>query len=223
MCSAAGNEYAVGPKVPLEKVNNDGIGILDLGFGLFLWFFGKLCTTSLQEGLKLVSYHCLGELYAGGNFGKCHATLFEAHYLFNDIICKFTATFGLGSNRFSRRTKKGPKITAKPFNSLGDLAHTIDERSVTAYPADPLALVVLSWEETLINLDYLLAWYHPLLKTIRNTQTNNATSRTRKSIKSELVEVSSSQSGEAEEITLKPSSIPGSGQQISSYDQSDAS
>ncbi|KAJ9075667.1 hypothetical protein DSO57_1033705 [Entomophthora muscae] len=50
-------------------------------------------------------------------------------------------------------TKKGPKVLAKLLHLLGDLAHTVDERFVLAYPADPLALVALAWEETLVNLD----------------------------------------------------------------------
>ncbi|KAJ9089100.1 hypothetical protein DSO57_1016369 [Entomophthora muscae] len=68
---------------------------------------------------------------------------------------------------FPCRTKKSPKIPAKPLNSLGDLEHTVDERFLLAYPTDLLALAA-PWEEMLINLDYLLAWCLPLLKTIRN-------------------------------------------------------
>ena len=60
--------------------------------------------------------------------------------------------------------QKGPKTTAKPLNSLEDLAHTVDERFVLAYPADPPALVVPACKETLINLDCLLLWCCPLLK-----------------------------------------------------------
>ncbi|KAJ9068553.1 hypothetical protein DSO57_1027475, partial [Entomophthora muscae] len=33
-----------------------------------------------------------------------------------------------------RRTKKSPQKPAKPLNSLEDLAHTVDERFVVAYP-----------------------------------------------------------------------------------------
>ncbi|KAJ9059893.1 hypothetical protein DSO57_1036761 [Entomophthora muscae] len=112
---------------------------------------------------------------------------------------------------FPCHTKKGPKIMAKILNFLGDLAHTVDERFVLAYPADPLALVVPAWEETLINLDYLLAWCHPLLKTIRNTQSKDDTSIVSKSTESEMIGMPSSQSGGAAEITLKPSSPPGPG------------
>ncbi|KAJ9082558.1 hypothetical protein DSO57_1003330 [Entomophthora muscae] len=137
--------------------------------------------------------------------------------------CKSTATFGLGLNRFPCRTKKGPKVTAKPLNSLGDLAHTVDERFVLAYPADLPALVAPSWEETLINLDYLLSWCHPLLKTIRSAQSNDATSITRKSSESQMLGVASSQSGGAAEISLKPFSAPGLGQQNFSPSQSNAS
>ncbi|KAJ9079964.1 hypothetical protein DSO57_1030100 [Entomophthora muscae] len=76
---------------------------------------------------------------------------------------------------FPRCTKKGSKMPAKPLNFLNNLAHTVDERFVLAYPAEPLPLVAPSWEETLVNLDYLLAWYHPLLKTIRADQSEATT------------------------------------------------
>ncbi|KAJ9054105.1 hypothetical protein DSO57_1018081 [Entomophthora muscae] len=83
------------------------------------------------------------------------------------LFCKFAAPFGFGLHHFYLRTKKSPKIPTKPLNLLGDLAHTVDKIFVLVYPADPLALIALLWEETLINLDYLLEWCCPLLKTIR--------------------------------------------------------
>ncbi|KAJ9085919.1 hypothetical protein DSO57_1009496 [Entomophthora muscae] len=83
-------------------------------------------------------------------------------------LCKFTAALGLESNHFPPcQPKKGPKITAKLLNSLGDLAHTVDERFVLAYPVDSLALVVPPREERQINWDYLLAQCCPPLKTIK--------------------------------------------------------
>ncbi|KAJ9066814.1 hypothetical protein DSO57_1005777 [Entomophthora muscae] len=82
---------------------------------------------------------------------------------------------------FPHCTKKGAKITAKPLNSLGDLAHTVDERFILAYPEDPPVLAAPAWEETLVNLDYLLAWCCPLLKIIRTAQSNDVTSRARNS------------------------------------------
>ncbi|KAJ9066466.1 hypothetical protein DSO57_1009215, partial [Entomophthora muscae] len=50
---------------------------------------------------------------------------------------------------FPRHTKKSPKMSAKPLHSLEDLAYTVDERFVLAYPADSLPLAAPSWEETL--------------------------------------------------------------------------
>ncbi|KAJ9072991.1 hypothetical protein DSO57_1021352 [Entomophthora muscae] len=47
---------------------------------------------------------------------------------------------------------KGSKTPAKPLNSLNDLAHTVDEMFVLAYPAEPLPLVAPSWEETLLGI-----------------------------------------------------------------------
>ncbi|KAJ9083933.1 hypothetical protein DSO57_1029493 [Entomophthora muscae] len=38
-------------------------------------------------------------------------------------------------------TKKTAQSPAKPLNSLNDLAHTVDEKFVLAYPAGPPALV----------------------------------------------------------------------------------
>ncbi|KAJ9051602.1 hypothetical protein DSO57_1003155 [Entomophthora muscae] len=65
------------------------------------------------------------------------------------LLCKFTAPLALDHTIFPCRTKKGPKMPAKSLHSLEDLAHTVDERFVLAYPADSLPLVAPSWEETL--------------------------------------------------------------------------
>ncbi|KAJ9052769.1 hypothetical protein DSO57_1030918 [Entomophthora muscae] len=63
---------------------------------------------------------------------------------------------------FPHRTKKSAQKPAKPLNSLEDSAHTIDERFVLAYPSQVVNNGSLdsvpTWEESLINLDYLLAW-----------------------------------------------------------------
>ncbi|KAJ9057466.1 hypothetical protein DSO57_1022414 [Entomophthora muscae] len=37
---------------------------------------------------------------------------------------------------FPRHTKKSPQKPAKPLISLEDLAHTVDERFVVAYPVE---------------------------------------------------------------------------------------
>ncbi|KAJ9052058.1 hypothetical protein DSO57_1038027 [Entomophthora muscae] len=140
-----------------------------------------------------------------------------------DVTVNPLPPLALDQTVFPCRTKKSPKIMAELLNSLGDLAHTVDEIFFLAYPADPLALVVPAWEETLINLDYLLAWCCPLLKTIRNSQSKENTSMVSKSTESEMVVKSSSQSGGVAEITLKPPSTPGSGQHIFSSSQPNAS
>ncbi|KAJ9054504.1 hypothetical protein DSO57_1013803, partial [Entomophthora muscae] len=138
------------------------------------------------------------------------------------LIVNSLPPLALDRTVFPRRTKKTAQSPAKPLNSLNDLAHTVDERFVLAYPAGPLALVAPAWEETLVNLDYLLAWYHPLLKTIRNAQSNGATSTTTKSTRSEMLALPSSQPEGVAEITLEPSSPPGPGQQKFSSAQSNA-
>ncbi|KAJ9059195.1 hypothetical protein DSO57_1005116 [Entomophthora muscae] len=120
-----------------------------------------------------------------------------------------------------RCTKKGLKVTAKPLNSLGDLAHTVDERFVLAYPVDFLTLAAPPWEETLINLDYLLAWFCPLLKTISNAQSGDATLMSRESNKSEMLGLLPSQSGGGAEIELESTSTPGHAQQNFSPSQPD--
>ncbi|KAJ9072145.1 hypothetical protein DSO57_1030306 [Entomophthora muscae] len=115
---------------------------------------------------------------------------------------------------FTRRTKKGPKMPARPLHSLEDLAHTVDERFVLAYPADSLPLVAPSCEETLINLDYLLAWV---------TKSKAATSMLDNSVEFQMPGTPPSQSGGSAEISLKPSSPPGPIQQNFSSSQSGGS
>ncbi|KAJ9052053.1 hypothetical protein DSO57_1038074 [Entomophthora muscae] len=77
------------------------------------------------------------------------------------------------------RTKKSAQKPAKPLNSLEDLAHTIDERFVLAYPSQVVntgALdSVLTWEKSLINLDHFLAWARPYLKLIKSKHSDCAT------------------------------------------------
>ncbi|KAJ9077699.1 hypothetical protein DSO57_1014161 [Entomophthora muscae] len=128
----------------------------------------------------------------------------------------------LDQSVFPRRTKKGPKIAAQPLNSLDNLAHTVDERFVLTYPAGPPASVVPSWEETLINLDYLLAWCCPLLKTIRDTQLKDATPITTKLIESEICEMFSNQSDAPAKINLKLYFPHGSNLKILCTTQSDS-
>ncbi|KAJ9058282.1 hypothetical protein DSO57_1013768 [Entomophthora muscae] len=63
---------------------------------------------------------------------------------------------------FLRHTKKSAQKPAKPLNSFEDLAHTIDERFVLEYPSQVVNKGALdsvpTWEDSLINLDYFLAW-----------------------------------------------------------------
>ncbi|KAJ9090088.1 hypothetical protein DSO57_1006157 [Entomophthora muscae] len=120
-----------------------------------------------------------------------------------------------------RCTKKGPKIVVKPLNPLENLVHTVDERFLLAYPADSLPLVAPSWEETLVSLDYLLAWWCPLLKTIITNQSSVATSMLKNSGESQMHGTSSSQSDETAEIRVKLSSPPGPVQQNFSPSQLD--
>ncbi|KAJ9051755.1 hypothetical protein DSO57_1002016 [Entomophthora muscae] len=87
-------------------------------------------------------------------------------------------------------------------------AHTVDERFVLAYPAKPLPLITPSWEETLVNLDYLLAWYCPLLKTIRAGQSEAITLSLSNTSEFQMTSASSSQSDLTAEIGMKPSCPP---------------
>ncbi|KAJ9072814.1 hypothetical protein DSO57_1023221 [Entomophthora muscae] len=135
--------------------------------------------------------------------GQCQAWLKPTLVFVNSL-----PPLALDCSIFPRRTKKGSKTPAKPLNSLNDLAHTVDERFVLAYPAEPLPLVVPSWEETLVNLDYLLAWYHPLLKTIRAGQSEAVTLALSNTSEFQMTSASSSQSDLTAEIGMKPSSPP---------------
>ncbi|KAJ9073797.1 hypothetical protein DSO57_1012548 [Entomophthora muscae] len=124
------------------------------------------------------------------------------------IIVNSLPPLALDCSIFPLHTKKGSKTPAKPLNSLNDLAHTVDERFVLAYPAEPLPLVAPSWEETLVNLDYLLAWYFPLLKTSRAGQSETATLALSNISEFQMTSASSSQSDLTAEIGMKPSSPP---------------
>ncbi|KAJ9049149.1 hypothetical protein DSO57_1027602 [Entomophthora muscae] len=88
-------------------------------------------------------------------------------------------------------------------------------------PKDFPALAALPWEETLIILDYLLAWFCPLLKTIRNAQSRDATLMSSKSNEPRMPGLLPSQSGGAAEIKLESSSISGHDQQNFSPSQPD--
>ncbi|KAJ9057888.1 hypothetical protein DSO57_1018066 [Entomophthora muscae] len=61
-----------------------------------------------------------------------------------DQYCKFIASLALDKTVFPCCTKKTAQSPAKPLNSLNDLAHTVDERFLLAYPAGPPALVALA-------------------------------------------------------------------------------
>ncbi|KAJ9054706.1 hypothetical protein DSO57_1011247 [Entomophthora muscae] len=78
------------------------------------------------------------------------------------IAAGFTSPFNPGQDNLPAPHKKSSQKPAKPLNSLEDLAHTIDERFVLAYPSQVLNNGALdsvpTWEESLVNLDYLLAW-----------------------------------------------------------------
>ncbi|KAJ9064835.1 hypothetical protein DSO57_1026133 [Entomophthora muscae] len=108
-------------------------------------------------------------------------------------------------------------------SSSGDLAHTVDEIFVLAYPVDPLPLVAPPWEETLFNLDYLLAWCCPLLKTIRSNQSGDATLTLKSPSEFQMPGVPSGQSDGTAEINGKLSSPPGPDQQTFSTSQLDLS
>ncbi|KAJ9065937.1 hypothetical protein DSO57_1014557 [Entomophthora muscae] len=123
---------------------------------------------------------------------------------------------------FACCTTKGPKTPAKPLNYLEDLAHTVDKRFVLAYSVDFLPLATPSWEETLVNLDFLLAWCCPYLKTIRTNKSNVAISMTNNSSELQIHRTSSSQSNGPAEIRLKHSSPPGSVPQKFSSSQLDS-
>ncbi|KAJ9076133.1 hypothetical protein DSO57_1029181 [Entomophthora muscae] len=96
-------------------------------------------------------------------------SLYEAPTLSLDMIqlnisgaVKSLSPLALDRTIFPCRTKKSDQKPAKPLNSLEDLAHTINERFVLAYPSQVVNNGALdsapTWEESLINLDYFLAW-----------------------------------------------------------------
>ncbi|KAJ9059980.1 hypothetical protein DSO57_1035801 [Entomophthora muscae] len=98
----------------------------------------------------------------------------------------------LDKNVFPHCTRKSAHSPAKPLNLLKDLAHTVDERFLLAYPVNSPASTVPSLEETLVNLDYLLAWCQPLLKAIRSSQLGVATLTSKSSSEFQVFENSSS-------------------------------
>ncbi|KAJ9077697.1 hypothetical protein DSO57_1014159 [Entomophthora muscae] len=133
---------------------------------------------------------------------------FLARFVLKNMAVNSLPPLALDHTIFPCHTKKGSKTPAKPLHSLNDLAHTVDERFVLAYPAEPLPLVAPSWKETLVNLDYLLAWYCPLLKTIRAGQSEVTTSTLSNPSEFQMTSASSSQSDLTAEIGMKPSSLP---------------
>ncbi|KAJ9084131.1 hypothetical protein DSO57_1027506, partial [Entomophthora muscae] len=146
--------------------------------------------------------HDIG-LQAAGFFASRKASWLSRAFCVNSL-----PPLALDCTIFPRCTKKGSKTPAKHLHSLNDLAHTVDERFVLAYPAEPLPLVAPSWEEILVNLDYLLAWYCPLLKTIRAGQSEVATLTLSNPSEFQMTSASSNQSDLTAEIGMKPSSLP---------------
>ncbi|KAJ9053692.1 hypothetical protein DSO57_1021756 [Entomophthora muscae] len=76
---------------------------------------------------------------------------------------------------FPRPSKKAGRVQAKPLQNLEDLAHTEDKRFVlafTAKPPSPSLEFPLTTDETLIQLDFLLSWCHPVLKQLEGQQEN---------------------------------------------------
>ncbi|KAJ9069257.1 hypothetical protein DSO57_1020344 [Entomophthora muscae] len=129
--------------------------------------------------------------------------------IFQNMLCvNSLPPLALDHSIFPRCTKKGPKTPAKPLHLLNDLAHAVDERFVLAYPVESLPLVAPSWEETLVNLDYLLAWCCLFFKTIRATQSGVATLTLDNPVDPQMPGISSSQSDLILEIGVKLSSPP---------------
>ncbi|KAJ9060038.1 hypothetical protein DSO57_1035147 [Entomophthora muscae] len=85
-------------------------------------------------------------------------------HLFKNVYgtLKSLPLLALDRAMFPRCTKKSAQKPAKPLNSLEDLAHKIDKRFVLTYTSQVVNNGSLdsvpTWEESLINLDYLLAW-----------------------------------------------------------------
>ncbi|KAJ9065625.1 hypothetical protein DSO57_1017556 [Entomophthora muscae] len=83
--------------------------------------------------------------------------------------------FGPRLGCISQTIKKVARVQAKPLQNLEDLAHTVDERFVLAFPAEVLISPLESpptTEETLIWLDCLLSWCCLVLKQLANQQKN---------------------------------------------------
>ncbi|KAJ9073372.1 hypothetical protein DSO57_1017252 [Entomophthora muscae] len=116
--------------------------------------------------------------------------------------------FNGSSSQASFNGGKAQNVEAPVYIQAFEAAHTVDERFVLAYPAEPLPLVAPSWEETLVNLDYLLAWYCSLQKTIRAGQSEAATLALSNTSEFQITSASSSQSDLTAEIGIKPSSPP---------------
>ncbi|KAJ9058654.1 hypothetical protein DSO57_1010223 [Entomophthora muscae] len=130
--------------------------------------------------------------------------------------CKVIPPLALDRTIFPRRSKKSVQKPAKPINSLEDLAHTINERFVLTYPSQVINTNVMNsaptWEKSLINLDYLLAWAHPHLKLIKlnhsGCTTANSLNANPSGLNGELSHSSDpSQSELKSEIGVNPSSL----------------
>ncbi|KAJ9059178.1 hypothetical protein DSO57_1005101 [Entomophthora muscae] len=114
---------------------------------------------------------------------------------------------------FPHLTKKISQIPAKLLNFLNDLAQTIVERFVLAYPSwvvfTDSQISVPAWEESLINLDYLLAWFHPHLKKLQGCTSVNSTESNPDGINGPLKHfIGGSQSEVKLKINGKPSNPP---------------
>ncbi|KAJ9088925.1 hypothetical protein DSO57_1018035 [Entomophthora muscae] len=116
------------------------------------------------------AHNQVGHCQSQGNCGKFDSLVIDSLVLktlsstreLSATYLKSLPPLALDRTIFLRHTKKLAQKPAKPLNSLEDLAHTIDERFVLAYPSqeviDGALDSVPTWEEYLINLDYLLAW-----------------------------------------------------------------
>ncbi|KAJ9085124.1 hypothetical protein DSO57_1016955 [Entomophthora muscae] len=132
------------------------------------------------------------------------------------VTVKSLPPLALDRTIFPHRTEKSAQKLAKPLNSLKDLAYTIDERFVLAYPSQVVNNGALdsvpTWEESLINLDYLLTWAQPHLKLIKSKQPGCATAKPSNSnptgLNADLNHSSyASQSELKPEIIAKPSNL----------------
>ncbi|KAJ9060405.1 hypothetical protein DSO57_1031234 [Entomophthora muscae] len=153
--------------------------------------------------------------------------LFESHLASSSALaptptpaqaaCKSLPPLALDRTIFPQCTKKSAPKPAKPLNSLEDLAHTLDEIFVLAYPSQAANVDVgnsfPTWEESLINLDYFSAWACPHLKLIRSNQPGRALVKSTKSFPTETNAIQkcplgTSQSEVGSEIGEKPSKLP---------------